>query len=70
VPSFPRNFTIDGGNLKGYPFTTSVIVPISGTLTLSSTAFNVASTFFLITTITLANGSDSAYLNSQIIKNF
>jgi hypothetical protein len=70
IPSFFRSFTIHGGNLKGFPFTQSVIVPAATVNAMSTTAFNVANTFYLITTITLNNGLDSAYLNSQTIKNF
>jgi hypothetical protein len=70
LPSLPRNYTIDGGDLKGFPFTNSAIVPAGTSFTISTTPFNVANTFFLITTITLVNALDSAYLNSQIIKNF
>jgi hypothetical protein len=70
IPSFFRSFTIDGGDLKGFPFSQSVVVPSATVNAMSTTPFNVADTFYLITTITLNNGLDSAYLNSQTIKNF
>lgn len=70
VPIFSRSYTIDGGNLKGFPFTQSIVVPTATATALSSVAFNVANTFFLITTVTFANAGDSGYLNSQVIKNF
>ena len=70
LSSFYRNHTIIGGNLKGYNFTTFANVPATTSGALSSTSFNVANTFYLITTVTFANTGDSGYLNSQLIKNF
>jgi hypothetical protein len=70
IPSFFRSFTIDGGNLKGFPFSQSVLIPAATVNAMGTTAFNVANTFYIITTITLNNALDSAYLNSQTIKNF
>lgn len=70
VPSFPRNYDINGGNLKGFPFTQTTVVPSATTTPISTVAFDVSATFYLITTVTFANAGDSGYLNSQLIKNF
>ena len=70
VPTLPRNYDVDGGNLKGFPFTQSAVVPSTTANTMATTPFNVANSFFLITTVVFTNAGDSGYLNSQLIKNF
>jgi hypothetical protein len=55
-----RNFTLNGGNLYGFIFTTSLVSDIinSGG-TLSSTAYNTANTLYLFFTVQLVSATDS-----------
>lgn len=70
IPTFPRNYDVESGNLKGFPFTQSAVIPTGTSNPMSTTPFNVANTFHFITTVQFTNTSDSGYLNSQLIKNF
>jgi hypothetical protein len=70
IPTWPRLFDIESGNLKGFPFSQSAVLPTGTSNPISTTPFNVANTFHFITTVQFTNSSDSGYLNSQLIKNF
>jgi hypothetical protein len=68
--SFERDFTIDGGNLIGFPFATASNDGTASASTVSSVAYTVATTYYIITTITLASALDTASLIGQKITNF
>jgi hypothetical protein len=67
--SFERDFTIDGGNLIGFPFGTASNDGTASASTVSSVAYTVATTYYIITTITLASALDTASLIGQKITN-
>jgi hypothetical protein len=67
--SFERDFTIDGGNLIGFPFSTASNDGTTSASTVSSVAYTVATTYYIITTITLASALDTASLIGQKITN-
>lgn len=55
-----RSFTLLGGNLRGYPFTTSQVndvMNVGGAL--GSTAYNTANTLYMFWCVTLVSSSDS-----------
>jgi hypothetical protein len=68
--SFERDFTIDGGNLIGFPFGTASNDGTASASTVSSVAYTVATTYYIITTITLVSALDTASLIGQKITNF
>ena len=68
--NFERDFTIDGGNLYGYPFATANNDGIVSATAVGSVAYTVATTYYIITTITLASALDTASLIGQKITNF
>jgi hypothetical protein len=68
--SFERDFTIDGGNLIGFPFGTASNDGTASATTVSSVAYTVATTYYIITTITLVSALDTASLIGQKITNF
>jgi hypothetical protein len=68
--SFERDFTIDGGNLIGFPFATASNDGTASASTVSSVAYTVATTYYIITTITLVSALDTASLIGQKITNF
>jgi len=68
--SFERDFTIDGGNLIGFPFGTASNDGTTSASTVSSVAYTVATTYYIITTITLVSALDTASLIGQKITNF
>ena len=68
--SFERDFTIDGGNLLGFPFATASNDGTASASTVSSVAYTVATTYYIITTITLVSALDTASLIGQKITNF
>jgi len=68
--SFEREFTIDGGNLIGFPFGTASNDGTASASTVSSVAYTVATTYYIITTITLVSALDTASLIGQKITNF
>lgn len=67
--SFERDFTIDGGNLIGFPFGTASNDGTASASTVSSVAYTVATTYYIITTITLVSALDTASLIGQKITN-
>ena len=54
-----RNFSLNGGNLYGVSFPTTIITDQVATNVLSSTALNPANQFFIHANISLANAGDS-----------
>ena len=65
-----RNFNLNGGNLYGFPFTTSGmtdVVALGGPL--SSTTLNPANQFFIFATVLLNNSGDSIIGNMFSISN-
>jgi hypothetical protein len=65
-----RSFSLLGGNLSGYPFTTSAvtdIVNVGGTL--SSTTYNTANTLYFFFTVQLVNATDSITPNLANLTN-
>jgi hypothetical protein len=68
--SFERDFTIDGGNLIGFPFATASNDGTASASTVSSVTYTVATTYYIITTITLVSALDTASLIGQKITNF
>jgi len=68
--TFERQFHIDGGNLLGSPFATASNDGIVSGSSVGSVAFNVATTYYIITTITLASALDTASLIGEKITNF
>ena len=57
-----RSFTLDGGNLIGYPFTISAVTDmVSDSATLSSTPYNTANVLYVMTTIELISSANSFY---------
>jgi|694.fasta_scaffold69051_3 hypothetical protein len=68
--SFERDFTIDGGNLIGFPFGTASNDGTASASTVSSVAYTVGATYYIITTITLVSALDTASLIGQKITNF
>lgn len=68
--NFERDFFIDGGNLYGYPFATANNDGIVSATAVGSVAYNVATTYYIITTITLLSALDTASLIGQKITNF
>jgi hypothetical protein len=65
-----RSYALDGGNLKGLPFTTSALsdINVSGG-GLASASFNPAVANYIITTATLTDITDSVTQTSFIITN-
>lgn len=68
--NFERDFIIDGGNLYGYPFATANNDGIVSATAVGSVAYTVATTYYIITTITLASALDTGALIGQKITNF
>lgn len=59
-----RTFSISGGNIYGYPFSSSAPSDVIGAgIPLSSATLNPASNFYLIVTGQLGNGSDTMILD-------
>lgn len=68
--SLSRNFYIDSGNLKGFPFTQATSVDNSNTTTaVSSVAFDRTVTQYLYISITLANSADQVRLGGGLVSN-
>ena len=66
---FSREFIIDGGNLMGFPFATASTDGITSSSSVGTVAYNVATTYYIITTVTLASALDTASLIGQKITN-
>lgn len=59
-----RTFSISGGNIYGYPFSSSAASDVIGAgIALSSATLNPASNFYLIVTGLLGNGADTMVLD-------
>lgn len=71
VAVMTRNFSLLGGNLYGYPFTTSQLSDSAALLagTLGSTAFDTTNTIYMFWTIQLVNSADSVTPNLTTLKN-
>ena len=65
-----RTFTLNGGNLEGYPFTTADLNSdiASRSVAYQTTPLNPANDFYLITTIQLANGADSVVQTEFLLR--
>lgn len=65
-----RNYNLNGGNLYGFPFTTSGITDIAAVgASLGSTTLNPANQFFIFATVLLNNSGDSIIGNMFSISN-
>lgn len=59
-----RTFSISGGNIYGFPFTSSAITDVTGLgVALTSSALNISNNFYIIITGQLDNSSDSMTLD-------
>ena len=65
-----RTFTLNGGNLEGYPFTTADLNSdiTSRSVAYQTTPLDPANDFYLITTIQLANASDSVVQTEFLLR--
>ena len=66
---FSREFIIDGGNLMGFPFATASMDGITASSSVGTVAYNVATTYYIITTVTLVSALDTASLIGQKVTN-
>jgi nitrogen fixation protein len=64
-----RNFNLNGGNLYGVSFPTTILTDQVATNVLSSTALNPSNQFFIHANISLANAGDSINISMLSIHN-
>jgi hypothetical protein len=64
-----RNYNLNGGNLYGVSFPTTILTDQVATNVLSSTPLNPANQFFIHANISLANAGDSINISMLSIKN-
>ena len=64
-----RNYNLNGGNLYGVSFPTTILTDQVATNVLSSTALNPANQFFIHANISLANAGDSINISMLSIHN-
>ena len=70
IVNIVRNYSLNGGNLYGYPFSIGALTDIiAQAVTLSSTPLNPSNQFFIFATIQLANAGDSMIPNLVTIYN-
>lgn len=70
LQSFNRNLYIEGGNIKGFPFSVSTSIDNStSTTAVSSRAIDVTVKQYLYVSVTLANSADQVRIGGGLISN-